>query len=96
METNLTIKSQEVSERIEAIKIDLKYHRRCIRRLYAYAEGRRKMDMTPYAPRVIKFTCIGRSENRFRWSIQNISSQIALLERELDTLIKYMVNEDAA
>ena len=96
MEINLLLKSLEVSERIKAIQTDLKYHRRCVRRLYAYAEGRRKIDMTPYAPRVIKFTCIGRSESRFRWSIQNISSQIMLLERELDTLFKYIVNEDAA
>ena len=89
METNSTNKSEKTSERIKFIETDLKHHRRSIKRLKAYAEGLRQIDRAPFAPRIIKYSCIPRSAKRCEWTLKNITTQVDLLETELETLNKY-------
>ena len=93
MEQALSYKPDMISERIEAIKADLNSHRRSIKSLYYYAEQARKIrESTQYAPRVIKYSTLPRSEARFYFTIQNLKIQVELLELELKTLITYCTN----
>jgi hypothetical protein len=79
-----------IAERILAIKFDLNAHRRSITTLYYYAEKARQIRVsTQYAPRVIKYSMLPRSEARFYSTIQNLKIQVELLELELKTLMKY-------
>lgn len=87
--TNAIEKSEKVQERINIIKTHMKHHLKSIKRLSESVKYQRKMALSPHAPRVIKYSCIPRSEARFQWTIQNITDQVKLLEVELKTLINY-------
>lgn len=82
-------RSKEINERIDAIKIEIKFYRKSIKHLTECVLYQRKIDKTPYAPRIIKYSCIPRSERLFQWTLANITVQMKLLEVELNTLIKY-------
>jgi hypothetical protein len=96
METNPICQSPLICDRIAAIHIDLESYRENIKLLLDVIENNKHIKMTPYAPRVIKYSCIPISERRFHWTLQHLRSQVKLLETELGTLIKFMVNEGAA
>jgi hypothetical protein len=82
-------KSQNTVDRINQILTDIKHYRRSMKKLNAFAIGSMKIDDTPFAPRKIKYTCIPRSETRFLFTLQNIRTQVRVLETELEALIKY-------
>lgn len=81
--------SEKINERIGAIKTDIKHYRKSIKHLKACAAYQWKIDQAPHAPRIIKYSCIPRSEKRFQWTLENITIQMKFLEIELETLIKY-------
>jgi len=89
MTENNIDKSQKTQDRIELIKFQLKLHRKSVKRLKACFENRRKNNKAPYAPRVVKYSSLPRSEKVYQFTLQNITSQISLLERELFVLIQY-------
>jgi hypothetical protein len=85
----LSKKSKKTIERIETINADIKSHKKNIRLLNSYARGYVVSKRAEYAPRLIKYSCIPKCEKRYRWTLQNITTQISLLEQELATLIEY-------
>jgi hypothetical protein len=91
MEKILSKKSKKTIKRIEIIQADIKAHKKNIKLLHLYARGYVAPKRDEYAPRVVKYSCIPKSEKRYRWTVQNLSIQIALLEQELETLIEYGV-----
>jgi hypothetical protein len=83
-------KPVEISERIEAIKADLTFHRQNIKLLYDYAkESREIKKYALYAPRIIKYSSLPRCDKHLQWTLQNLKLQVELLELELKTLITY-------
>lgn len=89
METNIESKLQKIGDRIAAIQFDLESHRESIRFLLEAIKNNNIIKNTPFAPRVIKYSCIPRSERRFQWTLQYLRTKVKLLETELETLIKY-------
>lgn len=89
MQRAIQKKSKEISGRIMAIKADIQSHRENIRLLNIYAKETRAIKVSPFVPRIVKYSSLPRSDTQFRWTLQNIRNQVALLERELETLIKY-------
>jgi hypothetical protein len=87
--TSIDNKPDKIDERINTIKTDIKHYLKSIRRLKAHAEHHGEINRAPHAPRIIKYSCIPRSEKRFQWTLRNITTQVKLLEIELETLIKY-------
>jgi hypothetical protein len=82
-------KSPEVKKRINAIKTDIEHYLKSIKRLKASLKYHQEIDRAPYAPRIIKYNRIPRSEKLFEWTLENIATQMKFLEVELETLIKY-------
>lgn len=91
MEINLYNKSQKTRERIEVIQADIAAHRDNIELLNEYAKGRRFAAMNPFAPRIVKYGCIPKSDKNYQMTLRNITTQVLLLERELAVLLEYGV-----
>ncbi|MCE3239372.1 MAG: hypothetical protein K0R24_2353 [Gammaproteobacteria bacterium] len=87
--TEIMNKSPKVQKRINAIKTDIEHYLNSIKRLKAFLKYQQEIDRAPYAPRIIKYNRIPRSEKIFQWTLQNITTQMKFLEVELETLIKY-------
>jgi hypothetical protein len=85
MSEEIKNKPEEISARIQAINGDIKSHRKNIKLLHIYARKAKEIKIPPYIPRIVKYSCIPRSEKRFQWTLHNIKKQIELLERELET-----------
>ncbi|MEO8964506.1 MAG: hypothetical protein ABI370_07535 [Gammaproteobacteria bacterium] len=96
METNSIYNSQDIFKRMAAIHNEIEAHRESIELLYDAIDNNKFVAMTPYAPRMVKYSRIGISERRFQCTLRHLNIQIKLLEKELATLIKYMMNEAAA
>lgn len=88
MNEQICNKSQKTQDRIVIIENDLRIHRKNVRLLRTNFKYHLGMNDS-YAPRKIKFSYIPRCENNFRFTLENISKQILLLERELQVLIEY-------
>lgn len=86
---NIDTKSRKTKTRIKAVEADIEHYRKSIERLKQYAVLQKQVDHTPHAPRIVKYGCIPKSAKRFQWTIKNITSQVALLEKELETLMEY-------
>jgi hypothetical protein len=84
-------KQQKTKERIEKIEADIKAHRKNIKSLNRYASGKIAGKKGEPAQRVVKFSCIAHSEKRYHWTLNNLKTQITLLEQELAILIEYGV-----
>lgn len=84
-------KSQKTQNRIEKIKADLFFHKKSIKRLHAFFRYGSKFKKCPHVPRIVKYTSIPKSENRYLFTINNITNQINFLEREIAVLIEYGV-----
>jgi len=87
--TNALNKSKKTQDRIDAIKTEIKQYVKSIKGLKESLNYYKKIDRAPHAPRVIKYSRIPRSEKLFQWTLQNITTQMKLLEIELETLINY-------
>ncbi len=94
MESNSFTKLQQIYNRIASLHAELAAHHESIKLLEDAFQNNKYIEKTPFAPRIIKYSRIPRSERRFQWTINNLQFQVKLLEKELETLIKYMVNED--
>jgi hypothetical protein len=88
------MKEEYISKRIKYIKYKINLHQENIKLLSNHANEISEIKASPYIPRVIKYSCIPRSDTRFIWTLQNIKKQVDLLERELETLIKYGMREN--
>jgi hypothetical protein len=86
--------SQEIYERIEYIKNNIQSHKRNIKLLHYFSRRVIQIKANPYVPRIVKYSCIPRSDKRLIWTLENITNQVILLERELETLIKYGVRSN--
>ncbi len=86
---DLESKSPETEKRIKSIKTEIRHHTKSIQRLKEHAAFLQQAAYAPHAPRIVKYSCIPRSEKRFQWTIEHITSQVALLEKELETLIQH-------
>jgi hypothetical protein len=82
-------KSLKVDKRIVAIRRDLESYYETIRRLQDAVNNNEKIKNSPYAPRVIKYSVIPRSEKRFYYTLQSVRTEIKILEKELEALIQY-------
>lgn len=82
-------KSQKTHERIEFILNELNNYRNSSERIKYSLKTQISYKKAPHAPRVIKYSCISKSEECFRWTLQNINTQVLLLERELAALIEF-------
>ena len=89
MHTTVINKSQKTLERIESIKNDLGLHYKNIAQLRASFKWYRHLKRHSHMPRKIRFSSLPKSEKVFKFTLQNIKFQIALLERELAALIKF-------
>lgn len=88
MNEMITVKSQKTQERINVISTSLKFHYENVELLNKSFE-REKPKKGSFSLRKIKFGSIPRSEKVYIFTLQNIKSQISLLERELAVLIEY-------
>jgi hypothetical protein len=80
--------SQKTLNRIETIRAEINAHKDNIKLLNEWA-NKYSQHKYCYSPRSIRYTCIPRSEIRYRWTLNNLLKQVSLLERELDVLIEY-------
>lgn len=84
-------KSQKTRDRIKYIRSELKSHYKTIRSLNYFARHFVPIRKANFAPRIVKYSSIPRSEERYRWTLKNITDQVTLFENELMILIKYGV-----
>jgi hypothetical protein len=84
-------KQQKTKNRIEKIKANLKSHKKNIKSLNLYVTGQVKPKKGEPDQRIVKFSCIPKCKKRFHWTLQNLTTQITLLEQELAILIEYGV-----
>jgi hypothetical protein len=89
MDNQLVNKLQNSLDRISAIKAEIKAHKKNIKLLHHHALHHKTISDRQVAYRVVSFNNLGRSEARYRWSVKNLSMQIILLEKELETLNEY-------
>lgn len=89
MNTNLLNKCPKTLARIESIQTDLKYHLNNINHLKSSFNFHLRLKKFTYMPRIIKYSTLPRNENVFRYTLRNLTDQVALLKRELNTLIEY-------
>ena len=82
-------KSPKIANRIKTINFDLASYRDSIKLILEVIEKNRIIKSTPFAPRIIKYSCIPRSEKRFQETLQRLKVQVKILETELETLNKY-------
>jgi len=81
-------KLQKNFDRIATIRTNIRAHKKNIKLLHHNATYHKKMNDRHIAYRVVSFNNLGRSEARYRWTVKNLSLQIILLEKELETLIE--------
>jgi hypothetical protein len=96
MKTNrkkLIGKSIKTLERIEAIQFDIASYKDSIQRLHDYAEGRETLQGKGCTYRAVQRSLHHKrtkeDEELMQWTLQNIKTQMVLLERELDVLLEY-------
>lgn len=82
-------KSDKTRERIEVLLEEIRNYRESIQLLKFNLNDCIASKSTPFEPRVIKYSAIPQCENRTRLTIQNITSQVLILERELAALIEF-------
>lgn len=90
MSKTLTNKSQTTQDRIDNIKLSLKAHRENIEFLRDYYLGIKKLECDDGEPRIITHFSIPKCEKRYRSTLQNLTTQITMLEHELTILKKYI------
>ncbi|MCD6040301.1 MAG: hypothetical protein K0S27_1701 [Gammaproteobacteria bacterium] len=86
---DMSNKSKKTQDRIDAVQADIKHYLQSINRLKASSKYHKEINHAPHAPRIIKYSCIPRSEKLLQWTLQNITTQMKFLEIELETLINY-------
>lgn len=82
-------KSEKTKKRIDEVKANLNSYRESIELLNGYAEGRLTLKGGDYCDRA---ACVKRTpedDERYHWTLKNIKTQMILLERELETLLRY-------
>ncbi|MDX1901870.1 MAG: hypothetical protein SFW66_07710 [Gammaproteobacteria bacterium] len=96
MKTNrkkLIGKSIKTLERIEAVQFDIASYQESIKRLHDFAEGRITLNGTGCTYRAVQRALNHKrtqeDEDRMQWTLKNIKTQMALLERELEVLLEY-------
>lgn len=82
-------KSIKTRERIKQIKADLKSYRNTIQLLDSFADGSKVLKGKNYSEYAISYQRTAEDDDRYRCSRKNILVQIAFLEHELVTLMKY-------
>jgi hypothetical protein len=82
-------KLQKVISRIAVIKLEVGFHKDNIALLHHHARNYQEVVERHQSCRKVSFTSIARSEQRYLWTVNNLSMQIVLLERELETLMEY-------
>jgi hypothetical protein len=83
-------KSETMQDRIDNIKLSLKAHRKNIQLLRDFYLGIKKLECDNGQPRVITHFGIPKCEKRYRSTLQNLTTQITMLEHELTILKKYV------
>lgn len=84
------LKSEKIQQRIDWIKMHLDSHYESVSLLKENAGKFIDYNCTPlFAPRVIKYSRLPKSEKRYQFTMQNITRQINQLEIELSLLIEY-------
>lgn len=86
MSKTLKNKSKTTQDRIDNIKISLKAHRKNIKLLMEYYFGIRKLECDNDQEIVITHFSIPKCEKRYQSTIQNLTTQITMLEDELAIL----------
>ncbi len=76
-------------ERRTTIKADIKAHQKNIKFLQSFADGRRKLRDPEYTNTARHYQRTQSDEVRMRWSIQHLTNQIYLLQKELAILAYY-------
>ncbi len=82
-------KSTKTRERIEELQDNLKSYRKSIENLHAFAEGRKTLKGKHYTDGAKNYRRTEIDNKRLAWTLNNLLWQIALSQRELDTLQKY-------
>ena len=82
-------KSQKTRERIDEIKVNLESYHDSINLLHGYAEGRLTMKGGDYCDRAALIKRKPEDDERYLWTLKNLKMQMLLLERELETLMRY-------
>lgn len=69
-------------KRIAKIEATIRYHQRNIADLLAFAEGRKSLPGRDYQR-------TNEDDERMHWTINNLNTQLMLLQVELNTLLEY-------
>ncbi len=78
----LKIKSQQTIDRVEIVEAEIDFYRKSIKKLRAYGDGRIVIRKKNFHP-----TC--ENKKILQFTLQNIATQMILMERELAVLINY-------
>lgn len=82
---------KKVTDRIAAIKSEVEVHNDNISLLHKHARNYKEITERHQSCRKVSFTSIARSEQRYLWTVNNLTMQVALLGRELATLEGYVI-----
>jgi len=90
MKTTISNKSQKTIERINFIKMAISEHKSNIKLLNKHINNYfppRKKNV--FSPRLIKYTSLPKSQERFQFTLKNLTDQVNSLKKELAILIEY-------
>jgi hypothetical protein len=87
--SNAETKSEKTQSRIKERKSDLRNYRQSLNKLETLHQEQIKIEQAPYAPHKIKYSKIPACSARSQWTIQNIKTEIRVLEAELNALINF-------
>src|SRR5580704_16391532 len=89
MKKILANKSLPTRERIKVIMTDIKSFKHSIALLEGYANGRLRLKGKNYSEYAADYKRTPEDDERYRMTRKQIELQIALLEKEIETLIEY-------
>ena len=82
-------RAQKTQTQIENIKSRLSAHRKNIKLLHSFYMGGELFNGNNVSLPVVKYGSIQKCEKRYRWTVKNLTDQIASLELELALLMEY-------
>lgn len=89
MQKSYENKSQKTKERAEIVHLEIQSLRESLQLLHDEMDKKFNKYLNNFAPRIVKYSSLPRQKEQFIFTINNLSSQVKLLESELVTLAEY-------
>lgn len=82
-------KTKQTLDRIEEVQKSLQVYQGSMTLLHDFNEGGEALASKGYCETAICYQRTPGDIRRYRWTLNNLKTQIAILERELEVLITY-------